>query len=163
MDNPANFDPTRLLAYGWLGFGVILVGFAYWILRKEQDKPREAQSARILYSLYAFMAFSLLIGFIGYRYETSKPNPDNSPRIAELEKKIESLNEELKKREATIVRYQQREQEYVRNFEAGRTAMKALVSGSPFLSDKVETKLLEYVDQHFKPRLVSTAETEKAK
>lgn len=160
-DNPANFDPTKLLAYGWLGFGVILVAFAYWILRKEQDKPRDAQSARILYSLYAFMAFSIFIGFIGYKYEMNKPKEDSGPKIAELEKKIESLNAELTIREDKIARYQQREQEYVRNFEAGRSAMKTLVSGNPLLSDRVEKKLLEYVDQHFKPRIVEFSEPEK--
>lgn len=155
MDNPANFDPIKLLAYGWLGFGVILVGFAYWILRKEQDKPKDEQSARILYSLYAFMAFSVFIGFMGYLYEMNKPQDGSSPKVAELEKKIESLTEELKDREVTIAKYQQREKEYIRNWEAGRSAAKTVVAGFPLISDNLEKKLLEYLDKHFNPRIVN--------
>lgn len=155
VDNPANFDPIKLLAYGWLGFGVILVGFAYWILRKEQDKPKEEQSARILYSLYAFMAFSVFIGFMGYLYEMNKPRDGDSPKIAELEKKIEMLTGELKDRDVTIAKYQQREKEYIRNWEAGRNAAKTVVAGFPLISDNLEKKLLEYLDKHFNPRIVN--------
>ncbi len=153
MDNPANFDPTKLLAYGWLGFGVILVGFAYWILRKEQDKPRVEQSARILYSLYAFMGFSIFIGFIGYKYEMNKPGDGEKARIIELEEKIGKIEAESKELRDKVARYQQREQEYKKNFEAGRGAVKSLVMAFP-LKDRLETKLLEFIDQHFKPRIV---------
>ncbi|MBI1322555.1 hypothetical protein GC170_05145 [bacterium] len=153
MDNPANFDPVKLLAYGWLGFGVILVGFAYWILRKEQDKPKVEQSARILYSLYAFMGFSIFLGFIGYKYEMNKPGDGAKARVVELEEKIVKLEAETKEYRDKLARYHQREQEYIKNFEAGRGAVKSLVIAFP-LKDRLEAKLLEFIDQHFKPRII---------
>lgn len=61
MKSPELFDALK---YGALGFGFLLALLTYLLLRKEQHLPRPRPS--MLKAINRFMAFSLILAFVGF-------------------------------------------------------------------------------------------------
>jgi hypothetical protein len=77
------FNLTETLKYGIIGFGAIMGILAFLLLTREQKK--EIPNQKILNSIYIYMAFAIILLFIGILSDTLKANNKDKELTKEVE------------------------------------------------------------------------------
>ena len=79
----------EFLKYGAIGLSFLLAFLSFHLLYKEQNK--KSPNKQIMFSIYFFMAFSLILCFVGFSLDFFKENNNLKVQINTSEEKIKII------------------------------------------------------------------------